>query len=56
MAHAEILDAVGVGGADADLVMGTHGRTGLSRAAVGSTAARVAGLSPVPVLVVPPDE
>lgn len=55
MAHAEILDAVGVG--DADLVvMGTHGRTGLSRAAVGSTAARVVGLSPVPVLVVPPDD
>jgi nucleotide-binding universal stress UspA family protein len=41
---------------DADLVvMGTHGRTGLARALVGSVAERVVRTSPVPVLTVPPE-
>jgi nucleotide-binding universal stress UspA family protein len=48
----EILNAAAA--ADADLiVMGTHGRTGLSRFLVGSTAERVVRTSPVPVTVVP---
>jgi nucleotide-binding universal stress UspA family protein len=33
----------------------THARTGLARAALGSTVARIVHRSPVPVLVVPPD-
>lgn len=53
--HAEILDAVDAGGVDL-VVMGTHGRTGLSRALLGSTAERMVRRSPVPVLVVPPGE
>lgn len=41
---------------EADLVvMGTHGRTGVARALVGSVAERVVRTSPVPVLVVPPE-
>ena len=41
--------------ADADVVVvGTHGRSGFSRALLGSVAARVIRLAPVPVLVVPP--
>jgi nucleotide-binding universal stress UspA family protein len=37
----------------ADLVvMGTHGRTGLTRALLGSVAARVVAISPCPVLTV----
>jgi nucleotide-binding universal stress UspA family protein len=37
---------------DADLiVVGSHGRTGISKLMVGSVAARVVGTSPVPVLV-----
>jgi nucleotide-binding universal stress UspA family protein len=40
--------------ADADLVVvGTHGRTGLGRALLGSVAERVVRTSPVPVLTVP---
>lgn len=40
--------------AKADLVVvGTHGRAGLSRVLVGSVAERVVRLSPLPVLVVP---
>jgi nucleotide-binding universal stress UspA family protein/predicted phosphoribosyltransferase len=35
------------------VIMGTHGRRGLSRAVVGSVAERVVQLSPVPVMVVP---
>jgi len=34
------------------IVMGTHGRTGLSRAVLGSVAEKVVRLSPVPVLTV----
>ena len=37
------------------IIMGRHGRTGLSRLLLGSAIARVIGLSPVNVLVVPPD-
>lgn len=40
-------------GADV-VVLGTHGRTGLDRALLGSVAERVVRTSPVPVLVVPP--
>ena len=40
----------------ADLVvMGTHGRTGLSHLLVGSVAERVVRTSLVPVLTIPPD-
>jgi nucleotide-binding universal stress UspA family protein len=35
------------------IVMGTHGRTGLKRVIMGSTAQNVIGGSPCPVLVVP---
>lgn len=47
-----ILREAGDCGADL-IVMGRHGRTGLSRLLMGSVTARVIGLSPVPVLVVP---
>ncbi len=33
------------------IVVGTHGRTGISRMLLGSTAAKVVSQSPVPVLV-----
>jgi nucleotide-binding universal stress UspA family protein len=46
-----ITDAAGVEHADL-VVMGTHGRTGLSRLVLGSVAARVAATSPCPVLTV----
>lgn len=36
------------------IVVGTHGRRGLSRALLGSVTARVLRSSPVPVLAVPP--
>jgi nucleotide-binding universal stress UspA family protein len=40
---------------DYDLVVvGTHGRTGLTHVLVGSVAERLVRLSPVPVLSVPP--
>lgn len=35
------------------IVMGTHGRTGLARAVIGSVADRVVRHSPVPVVLVP---
>jgi nucleotide-binding universal stress UspA family protein len=47
----EIVDAARNAGADL-IVMGTHGRRGLSRAIIGSTAERVVRTSPVPVLTV----
>ncbi|MFC5971251.1 universal stress protein [Halomarina salina] len=49
--HRQILDYVDEH--DVDLVvLGTHGRTGLEHALVGSVAERVVRLSPVPVLTV----
>jgi len=39
-------------GADA-IVMGTHGRTGLTRAVIGSVADRVLRRADVPVILVP---
>ena len=48
----EILDQVTAGQHDL-IVMGTHGRTGLKRALLGSVAERVIRESTVPVLVVP---
>jgi len=38
------------------IVMGTHGRTGLGRALLGSVAERVVRRAPCPVLTVPPGE
>ncbi|MFD1515042.1 universal stress protein [Halomarina rubra] len=50
--HRAILDAVDAH--DADLVvMGTHGRSGVSRIVLGSVAEKVVRASPVPVLTVP---
>ncbi|MFB6171516.1 MAG: universal stress protein [Haloarculaceae archaeon] len=49
--HREILDAGTEVGADL-VVMGTHGRTGLAHALLGSTAERVVRQSRVPVLTV----
>jgi len=46
-----ILDAIETIGADL-VVMGTHGRRGLSRVFLGSVAEKVVHLSPVPVLTV----
>ena len=37
------------------IVLGTHGRTGFSRALLGSVAERVVRTAPCPVLTVPPD-
>ena len=51
--HREICAYADEAGADI-VVVGTHGRTGLSRALLGSVAARVVRSSTVPVLVVPP--
>ena len=48
----QILAAVKDLGVDL-IVMGTHGRRGLSRALLGSVAEKVVRLSPVPVLTVP---
>ena len=36
------------------IVLGTHGRTGVTRALLGSVAERVARMAPCPVLTVPP--
>ena len=46
-----ITEAAGLEHADL-VVIGTHGRTGLSRLVLGSVAARVAATSPCPVLTV----
>jgi nucleotide-binding universal stress UspA family protein len=37
------------------IVMGTHGRSGLGRAVMGSVAEGVARRAPVPVMIVPPE-
>lgn len=50
--YAEILREAKDSGAQL-VVMGTHGRTGMARAWVGSVAERVVRLSPVPVITVP---
>jgi nucleotide-binding universal stress UspA family protein len=47
----EIVDLAREGNFDL-IVMGTHGRTGLKRAAIGSVAERVVRKAPCPVLVV----
>lgn len=52
--HAEILDSAEARDADV-VVMGTHGRTGLDRALVGSTAERVVRVADRPVFTVGPD-
>jgi len=51
IAFFEIVEAANAMGADL-LVVGTHGRTGLSRALLGSTAEKVTRHAPCPVLVV----
>ena len=51
IAFFEIIEAAKALGADL-VVVGTHGRTGLSRALLGSTAERVTRHAPCPVLVV----
>lgn len=51
IAFFEIIEAAKAMGADL-LVVGTHGRTGLSRAILGSTAEKVTRHAPCPVLVV----
>jgi len=53
-AAAEIVRVSRLEGADL-IVMGTHGRTGWKRSAVGSVAQEVVRLVPCPVLLVPPD-
>ena len=49
--HAEIVRVATVGGHDL-IVMGTHGRTGIGHALLGSTAEKVIRHAPCPVLVV----
>jgi nucleotide-binding universal stress UspA family protein len=51
----EVLDVAKKRNADL-IVMGTHGRKGLSRVLFGSVAEKVVRLSPVPVLTVPSKE
>jgi nucleotide-binding universal stress UspA family protein len=51
IAFFEIIEAAKAMGADL-LVVGTHGRTGLSRALLGSTAEKVMRHAPCPVMVV----
>jgi nucleotide-binding universal stress UspA family protein len=47
----QIVEAAERAGADL-IVMGSHGRTGLARAILGSVAAKVLELSPLPVMIV----
>ncbi len=51
--HRQIVEAAREVQADL-IVIGTHGRTGLSHAMIGSVAERVARISPCPVLIVRP--
>jgi len=37
------------------IVLGSHGHSGIEKILLGSVAERVIGISPVPVMVVPPD-
>jgi nucleotide-binding universal stress UspA family protein len=37
------------------IILGSHGHSGLEKMLLGSVAERVIGISPVPVMVVPPD-
>jgi nucleotide-binding universal stress UspA family protein len=37
------------------IILGSHGHSGLEKILLGSVAERVIGISPVPVMVVPPD-
>ena len=46
-----IVDAAGTSSADL-IVMGSHGRSGLAKMVLGSVAAKVLALSPIPVLIV----
>jgi nucleotide-binding universal stress UspA family protein len=46
-----IVNAAQSGGADL-IVMGSHGRTGVAKLVLGSVAAKVLALSPVPVLII----
>lgn len=50
--HETILEVARERGADV-IVMGTHGRTGLARAVIGSVADRVLRHSTIPVVLVP---
>jgi len=49
--HGEIIEAAIKASADM-IIMGTHGRTGIEKMLVGSTAERVVRHSPIPVLTV----
>jgi len=55
VAHEEIVRAAGDLKADM-LVLGTHGRTGVTKLFLGSVAARVVATAPCPVLTVRPGE
>jgi len=53
--HKQILDYARTNDIDM-IIMGTHGRTGLKRALIGSVAEKTVRNSPVPVMMVPPEE
>ena len=52
-ARETIVDTATEEGADL-IVIGTHGRTGLTRLVIGSVAERVVRIAPCPVLIVKP--